>query len=140
MWASFPEAPSFYRQSALFSGHSVLRPRPDGVVFGLFGFTVVPPPPGASLSDVPGGLRPGGFNDEDPGVAEDLGVMGVACGKGVAGCRPVAGGMGVAGEMPDVFAPGVPGVVEVRPVAGPGDGSVDAGGCMGAAFSAGGGD
>ena len=132
---------SVYRQSALFSGHSVLRPTPDGVVFGLFGFTVVPPPPaadapGTALSDGPGGFRPGGLNEED-----DPGVTGVACGKGVAGCRPVAGGIGVAGAIPDGLEPGVLGAVDVRPdgpVVGPGDGNADAGGWAGGAFPGGG--
>jgi len=134
---------SVYRQSALFSGHSVLRPRPDGVVLGLFGFTVVPPPlpadaPGTSLSDLPGGYRPGGLNEDD-----EPGVIGAACGKGVAGCRPVAGGRGVAGAIPDGLEPGVLGAVDVRPdepVVGPGDGNTDAGGWAGGAFPAGGGD
>lgn len=157
MVRTFLRAASVYRQNALFSGHSVLRPRPDGVVLGLFGFTVVPPPalpdcPGTWLSDVPGGFRPsgfrpggfgpggfrpGGYNDDDPGDDEP-GVRGWACGRGVAGCRPVAGAMGVAGEMPDVL-----GAVDVRPdepVVSPGDDSVDGGGCAGAAVSAGGDD
>jgi len=115
----------------------VLRPSPDGVVFGLLGFTVVPPPPppdcpGTWLSDVPNGLTPGEYIDEDPGV------RGWACGRGVAGVRPVAGGMDVAGDT--VFGPGVLGAVEVwpaDPVVGPGDDSADARGCAGAAFPAG---
>lgn len=121
----------------------MLRPRPDGVVLGLFGFTVIPPPlpadvPGTSLSDLLGGFRPGGFNEDD-----EPGVRGAACGKGVAGGRPVAGGRGVAGAIPDGLERGVLGAVDVRPdepAAGAGGGNADAGGWTEVPFPAGGGD
>jgi hypothetical protein len=107
------------------------------VVFGLLGFTAIPPAglpasPGTWLSDVPGGTGPGGYSDDEPGAS------GLACGSGVAGARPVAGGMGVAGEMSELFGFDVFGVgLRRAPVVRPGDDSADAGGCAGWAFSAG---
>lgn len=71
---------SVYRQSALFAGHSVLRLRPDGVVFGLLGSVAAAPaelviPLGTALR----AGEVGDVRDDDPGAS------GVAGGNGCAG-------------------------------------------------------